>query len=253
MEKQEKYDFFTAAGHLNDEALALSAECMLRPGCRDIHREVQEHLLSCEICHDRVISLYGDLKEESVFSGIARNDDEQVHQRKNKWAGNRFSRIMAAAAVLLILVGVGAVLYYNRDYNPDELFQQNFEPYADILTTKGADNQLMQQAMLYYSLHDYDSAAVLLHRITAMDPSNIPATFYLANVWLSLDRAEDALPHLVQVAGSEHAFSRPARWYLALAYIKLEMPDRAIPHLKELSSAESYYGKKSREILRKLR
>lgn len=249
MDKKSKYQFFAADGHLNDEAVALAAECMLVPGSKSPDQEVQEHLLSCETCHERVISLYQDLKEES---SMVADPDRQVHRGKISWSGKRVLRILAAAAVLMVLLGVGAVLFFNRDHDPEALFNTYFEPYADIITTKSNNNKLMQQAMLHYSLGDYDSAAVLLSHVTRADPSNIPASFYLANAWLSLDRAEDALPLLAKIAGSGHALSRPARWYLALTYIRLEMPEQAIPHLKALSSQESYYENKARKILRKI-
>jgi len=65
LSEKNKIGLFDDSGHLTDEAIALCVEAMMSSaGKNKLPENIKTHLTQCDICNDRVIDLYRDVKDE---------------------------------------------------------------------------------------------------------------------------------------------------------------------------------------------
>lgn len=253
MNVKENKAFFTASGHLTDDAIAMCVEGMLVEELADrIPENVTAHLQVCDVCAEKVHDFYRDVADESVVRETIKN-----MQHRNEKAGKiiriQSRKFWAAAALLVILLAVAAVVYFSRPATTETLFASYFSPYQNIITTKSSGQIQVKRAMLYYDLKAYDSAAMMLEKAVG-DPlaESEEVLFYLGNALLASGKTLEAVVPFQKVISIDGLFADHARWYLALAYLKMENHDEAIKQLETLSEANSSYSGKARRLLRKI-
>ena len=131
-----------------------------------------------------------------------------------------FGRYWAVAAVLVLLLGVGAVWVFRAP-----LGERLFEAYVQHPTHPGASlgGSPVKEAYRYYDAHDYARALPLLRKIPEDSPEGDEAAFYVAYSQLALDTVDAAIAgfgtYIAQHNASEPLYYE-AHWYLGLAYLK---------------------------------
>lgn len=239
-------------GHLTDEMVALSAAAMIDPALlQGVPPETQEHLEECSHCADRVADSFALFSSEPLIL-------QRIVEFHGKSASKGFNvdykrRLvyLSLAAMILILIAIG-IHFFSKPLSPEKLFSEVFEPYPNLVSSKGADDTGMANAMLFYDLRDYDTAAVLLGDVLKYESSNVTAMLYLGVSCLAKGNAGDAIFWLEKASSLESSFIHPVMWYLALAYLREERLNDSRELLEKLTRAEGFYREKAQELLAKM-
>ncbi len=161
----------------------------------------------------------------------------------------------SVAAVILILISVGIIFYYNSSTDPQELFAQNYTPYQDMILQRGSDdveNQSLTEGMQAYNMQQYDLAANKLNHYLSSFPSEYGAALYLGISQMELDNFDSSEQNLV-LAMNDPMFTQQSQWYLSLLYLKSEQTEKAREKLIEISLNKDHYkSKEASDILEKL-
>ena len=100
---EKVFDDYFNNGHLNDEALALSADALMFNEQRLLPVSVQSHQEECVVCKTEVISIYQILQEEGKIR--ATDTDPFIAQHK-------FHFNFKYAAVIMAILGISGLVYY---------------------------------------------------------------------------------------------------------------------------------------------
>ncbi|MCF8301666.1 MAG: CDC27 family protein [Bacteroidales bacterium] len=249
--------YIDESGHLTGDGVSQCAEFMLVKNTPngELTSAVNDHIENCELCRNRVIELYEIIRDEpAVLNRIKENyqqkgNDTPSHRRLR--SGKGWINLTAAAIFLAIIIIAAYYIFTNP--NPQKIFSEHFNPYPNIITTKSDQHDELTQAMLYYDVHDYDSAAVMLEEVLVDDRTNVKAMFYLGNCYLAMSQSQKALHWFKTILESESTeLFLPSKWYLALAYIKQDKIDKAKPLLKDLGESKGSYREKAKRILERI-
>jgi tetratricopeptide (TPR) repeat protein len=250
LSEKNKIGLFDDSGHLTDEAIALCVEAMMSSaGKNKLPENIKTHLTQCDICNDRVIDLYRDVKDEPE---VIRRIQIQSGRAKKNILFSSFSYKYSIAAVVLVLVAVGSYLLFQPP-SAEKLFRENFEPYPNILAMKSEVKNDLSTALLYYELKDWDSAILLFQNVLKNEQTNSGAMFYLGNAYLAKGDSDKAIYWLRKTYDVESGLSDQINWYLALAYLQNKDTKTARSHLENLTEKENFYSEKARKLLKKLR
>lgn len=163
-------------------------------------------------------------------------------------------RVISLAAVMLILVSVPLFLIYQKNSKSDRLVAKYFEPYDNVLTFRGdEDDILVQQAMQAYDRGQWNECIKRSEKALRQHPENTAELmFYIGVAALAEGRGKKAIYYLSnsEIAKSKLAFA--AEWYTALAYLKIREKDKAVVTLRQIKSSGSSYGAAAKELLQEL-
>lgn len=243
-------------GHLNEEGIALFAEGLLFPAVyARIPAEVSRHVEECMECKLKIMELADIIREDDetmkqIASGISHK--ETHGPVKDKKLKTRWMLWIAAAATVIVLAGLYLFLKPIPKSVGEKLFADNFEPYQNLITVKGAGKPLAE-AMYYYDLKMWDSAILYFERIQPDEADTAAVMFYQANALLASGKVNEAIVLLQTVEWlKDDRFKPQAAWYLALAYIKSGRQAEAVTMLNQLTVNDSFYGQKAGALLNEL-
>lgn len=157
--------------------------------------------------------------------------------------------ILAIAAVLVLAVGA-YFIFSEQTKDPQQLFAQNFSPYANTLTVRGmADTSTIAktetEAMQYYQNQQYPQAAATFNQLAQMNPKDQNTYDFYAGISLLANlQATDALQKLQTVAGNNNPYQEQAQWYMALAYLQNKDTNKAKELLQQMA-AQSIHDRKA--------
>lgn len=166
------------------------------------------------------------------------------------------SRYLYAAAVLVVLFGIG-VLFYDPPTDYNQLYVQNFEPYPNVITltnrSEATTDNFSKAAFEHYDTGNFAAAAADFETLF----KNHPQDFYLFYQGMSLlanGDTEKGVDVMENYSWEENKsdFATVANWYLGLAYLKIERETIAKKHLLKVSNSESNLNKSAKEILKTL-
>lgn len=190
-----------------------------------------------------------------------KNKLRKIHREEIK-PGAAFGRreLLKLAAVFIGLLIVSGPFLYNYFYGaPDyqQLFEENFNNYPDILSQRGEsypDHLMLDEAMSYYKNKDFVNASVLFE---ALDKDDLPADdaiqFYSGISFLGAGNPEKASMILRSIAtNNENPFREQARWYLALSFLSQEKPEEARILLEDIAKNKSWNHVKANQLLKEL-
>ena len=218
-------------------------------------KEMSEHPdLSKEVNHLKALDhgLHG-LGVES-FKKDLKSWEASIDTRNSQ--GFKWNNILAVAAVI-ILIAVPAI-YHLTQGNPtsEELFLSYYQPYEELITTRGYDDSdslsmLLIEGMEAYNRKSYGECSQLLESYLARQ-SDARVSLYLAIAQLELNQAESAEANF-QLAREDPLFREQAQWYQALSYLKFTNLEKAKDVLEDIVSQEGHYrnteaGKLLKEI-----
>lgn len=165
--------------------------------------------------------------------------------RRLYWIGG----ISAAAAVALLLIYIGLLPRFAP--SPGDLFSQYFEPMPNILASvdRSQSNTTPDTAKQGNDISFGNGAP----SATQEEEISLIEDFYEANDLLSENRAAEAIPLLIPLAGQASDFGQAANWYLALAYLQTLDLDKAKQLFQQMIDDEKHpYHKESKAILKVL-
>ena len=146
-----------------------------------------------------------------------------------------FMKRWMIAASMIVLVGLGALLFLNRETNEEKLFTAFYKPDPGLITAMGTtDNYLFEHAMIDYKTKKYDSALNTWQKLLKIDPANDTLNYFIGSALLAEDKADEAIPYFKKVTGhSSSYFLKDAYWYTGLALIKQEKITEAISNIEK--------------------
>jgi tetratricopeptide (TPR) repeat protein len=232
-------------GHLTDEGIALWAEALIENREDSLPDSLKEHVDECLECKKSILELYDTLKESETNVEVSK-----YNESKDKTKNRKF--IYRIAATIVILLSIGAILYFLSIAKPDnrQLFAEYFKPYPNVITVKGSNDKLLGAGMYYYDIAKYDSAMMFYDKILKDNPKDSKVLFYKGVCFLATDEPENAIRVFNKIVpDNKSPYKSQAEWYLALAYLKSGNSVKA----KELLSKISKRGSNNKNVKRLLR
>jgi hypothetical protein len=166
---------------------------------------------------------------------------------------NLFKWTIAASIGLLIAFG-GFNLYKKKSFSNQELFAQNFNPAANTLhpIVRGEDSlSKIEKAFVYYENGDFQQFLLIINSTSYSNPDY---DFFIANAYLAIGNASEAIPILKKYLSSTNInFKDNAHWYLGLAYLNEKQPVLAKAQFELLNNKSDYNYTKAKEILQKIK
>lgn len=162
-----------------------------------------------------------------------------------------------AATVAILAVCVAYFINNNQSVNTDQLFADNFMPYAALTYAPQRSDTLLtsmkEQAFAAYSNRNYPEAISLFEDILAQSEETI-VWFYLGNAYLTQEQTEQAIAAFQQFleADPESILYPQATWFLALAYLKNDQLEPAKQLLNKLAEMDSSYSERAKKLLNSL-
>ncbi len=190
-----------------------------------------------------------DYEDDANFRDLIVDLEEQVKKPKQK---RSYTKWLAAASIVLLL---GLTYFFNmgQKLSTDDLFAQNFEPYRNVVAPIVRSNDQQDEkslAFLAYEKGEYETAVTLFSKlyISTKEPYYL---FYKANALLKLERANEAVPLLLEHLKTKDTLTEKTNWYLALAYLKIKDKQKAKELLKKVIANKSYKNKEAEKLLDK--
>lgn len=192
--------------------------------------------------------------EETAFVNKLKTWDSELDQREKKGKVVSLQRIFSIAAAVTVLALAGGYFFWSGQHNSNALFDQYFQPYDNVISSRSDEQDIREKAMRYYDNKEYDKAVTYLRLCSAERPGDLAVQCYLGIAYLADDRPDEAkllFEKLVQ--GEPNLFKEVSEWYLALTYVKLDQKDYARILLKEILKQPSHvFREQANELMRKI-
>ena len=206
-------------------------------------REIADHPnLSKEVDHLKALDqgLHG-LGVESFKKDLS-SWEQAINTKISR--GYKWNNILAVAAVIILLVVPAIYHLTSNNSTSEELFLSYYQPYEEMITTRGYDDSdslslLLIEGMEAYNRKSYEECSQLLQSYLAHQ-SDARVSLYLAIAQLELDQAESAEANF-KLAKQDPRFSQQAQWYQALSYLKFTDLEKAKDVLEDIVSQEGHY------------
>lgn len=148
----------------------------------------------------------------------------------------------AVAACIIIGTTLLAVNFFKPAPSSEELFAQNFQPYANIIAPveRGeTPDDLLGKSFALYEQGNYEEAQRKFQELYDASGDRY-LLFYRANALLALDKSADAITVFKSHQETIDNFFGKSKWYLALSYLKNDETQEAIELLKEIKQTKTY-------------
>ena len=157
-----------------------------------------------------------------------------------------------AAASIVVLLGLSYFFTMNQKASNNELFASYFEPYRNVVQPleRGSDQQDKKTlAFLAYEKGEYEKAIQLFTDLFS-DTKEPYYLFYKANALMKIDKANEAVPLLLEHLKTKDTLTEKTTWYLALAYIKIDDKPNARTALKKVIADGTYKTSEAEKLLK---
>ncbi|MEO7044698.1 MAG: tetratricopeptide repeat protein [Ferruginibacter sp.] len=151
-----------------------------------------------------------------------------------KSAGIIYIKRWLVAASVLLLVGVGALLFFNQMNREQKIFTAFYKPDPGMITVMGtSDNYLFDHAMIDYKTKKYDSAIDAWTKLLITNPDNDTLNYFIGSAYLARGETTKAINHFQKtIEKTDSYFLKEAYWYIGLALLKEKKIDEAIPFIE---------------------
>lgn len=218
--------------------------------------EVLVHkLLQNDINFERELTFHANLKKaiEKEDEDNFRNLISELESKANiesKPPRRSYIKWLVAASIILLL-GLSYFSTFNQKASTNDLFASYFEPYRNVIQPLERGNEQQDQkslAFLAYEKGDYEEAINLFTALysTTKEPYYL---FYKANALLKLEKANEALPLLLEHLKTNDTLKAKTTWYLALAYLKLNDRPNARITLEKVITDAKYKTTEAQKLL----
>lgn len=239
MERIEQIEQYLLGGGTPQARAAFEAELQQDPALRG---ELESYRLLIE-----GIERAGARQFEQQLAGWeARARAEEAFPARESEGGGRIRSLnwmrYAAAAAVLLLLGLFWVLRPQPAASPEALFAEHFSPYEDILQQRGGAQQALELAMQAYNAQQYAAAAPQLEALADSLPA---AALYAGISRLATGEPAAAENLLLRARNANPLLAEVADWYLALAALRAGDLSRAKTRLQAIAAQSGAY--RSRE------
>jgi len=172
----------------------------------------------------------------------------------NSWFTRNRSTLSVAATISLLVASV--FIFRTSTTNPDNLFQNYFEPYENLNSQLRDSQQEVDDITLAYIAYEqekYEEAARLFESANAKNTELLTHLFYQGNAYLAIGEAEKAIALFQIVSESSSILQDTAKWYLALSYLKAKDLEKCKELLDKISHANNGFSKRADDILKQLK
>lgn len=195
---------------------------------------------------------------EKLHYAFAKADYEQTKSQLQSFYKEEKQSVWkkwSIAATILVLLGLGAMLYLNSINSSEKLYAQYFEPYKNVvqpIVRGDAEKTTKVLAFMAYDDGDYAKAIGYLDKLLEEKPEAILA-LYKANAQLQINQTEAAITILASDIKKTDSIYAEAQWYLALGYLRIEDKTAAKNYLNALlESNSSFKNKEAQHLLKSL-
>jgi len=218
-------------------------------------KEVKE-LLKNDNSFKEALSLHTDLKkvvvddDDANFRNLITNLEQDAKHINPK---RSFTKWLVAASIALLFGLSYFFLLNQKTASTNALFASYFVPYKNVVAPMVRGNTSNQQdektqAFLAYEKGEYNKAITLFTKLyeNTKEPYYL---FYKANALLKLERAQEAVPLLIEHLKTKDTLTEKTNWYLALAYLKIQDKQKAKELLKKVIANKSYKNKEAQKLM----
>lgn len=209
-----------------------------------------------------VDTFLSDVEKKKLIENLQTIQMEYVEgQHEDKKKQIRLSRwkvYSAAAAVLILLIGIAGVVKFSilkTSVEGTDIFSEYYSVYTAADVTRSdvnAANEL-STALDAYSEGNFGEASSILKKNTYTGTALSKSLFYYGLTSIELADYQVAIEAFNKVLNSgENPYIAQSHWYLALTWLKLNNYNTAKEHLQWLQQNDRFYGKKAKEIVEKL-
>ena len=137
------------------------------------------------------------------------------------------------AASVIVLVGLGALVFFNNFSKQERLYTEFYKPDPGLVTAMGtSDDYWFDHAMIDYKTKNYDSALKTWQELLKKDPANDTLNYFIGSAFLAENRIDEAISYFKKVTKHPDSyFFKDANWYVGLAMIKQKKISEAIPYI----------------------
>ncbi|MGB0429634.1 MAG: tetratricopeptide repeat protein [Bacteroidia bacterium] len=213
---------------------------------------INEHLKNDELEAERVCSVADALEQGKTVEEL--KQFERVAYKKIDESSQQKSNISLriAAAVIILFVAIGAFYLVNGTGKTD-LYASYYEPYENVLKTRGNERLEWATAMMHYDKKEYAEAKAEFLSFSEEEKAKPLYNLYLGIVHLELDELENAGTQFRSLLAKDNQyFNEHAKWYLSLLALKTKNNSEAIEFLNQLTMESNFYKKRAQELLDKL-
>jgi len=229
-----------------------------------LEKYLQEKLSPQEkVIFDELIATDATFKEEVAWQSdlkkaIIHEDNDNFKallteiEAKKPIPKRGYTKWLAAASILL-LVGFSYLFFTTTNSTTDDLFADYFEPYRNVIQPieRGSSQQDEKTvAFTAYEKGNYEKAVDLFTKLYGTSNESY-YLFYKANALLKLNKANEAIPVLLEHLKTKDTLTEKTNWYLALAYLKVDKKNMAKTTLKKVADDGNYKNKEAKELLKK--
>lgn len=178
------------------------------------------------------------VQKSSLTHHIEKYHQELSSLKKNVGysAGKVFSmKGWLAAASIIIIAGIGALLYFNSFNKEVKLFTQYYQPDPGLISPMGiSDNYLFDRAMIDYKTGNYAKAISSWENLLQANPVNDTLNYFLGSAYLAMDQNTKAIDYFQIVTHQQESyFFKDACWYMGLALLKSGKKKEAISFIEK--------------------
>ena len=178
--------------------------------------------------------------------------------KKTLKLGSTSKQWLQIAAGIVLVLSVATILYYNSLHSSSSLFDKYYQPYENVLTTRGDINtinqsQFFSEALRNYHKEDYIEAKQLFEKVILLKDDDMLAHLYYGIVCLEMNLFEEAERNFKLIINEQDQFfKQQAQWYLALTYLKNDRLRLCSTQLEGIIENKGYNYKKAGELLSSL-
>lgn len=189
------------------------------------------------------------------FSEKIADWESEIAAEKNTKIVPLKSWYMIAATISLLIVAVLGWWKFGMQDSSEELYASYYQPYPDILTSRGSSGEtLLNEALYYYESGNYELAIEKLNKVLADDQDNNELRFYLGQAYLANNDALKAQTVFRSLLDQNNfALYDASEWYLALASLKTGNIIATKEVLQQINRNTNHaYREKSKQLIERL-
>lgn len=161
---------------------------------------------------------------------------------------------MIAATISVILVAAISWWRLSPPESAENLYISYYEPYPDILTSRGSGEKLLNEGLYSYESGDYKESIGYLKNYLVTNKEHKEVLFYLGQAYLANDEPVNAL-RIFKDLEQENKFTlkEANQWYLALTHLKLKDTSSVNETLQQIIGDTNHaYRERSEKLIKKL-
>ncbi|MEO9003604.1 MAG: hypothetical protein ABI288_02655 [Ginsengibacter sp.] len=180
--------------------------------------------------------LFIGIQEATLNDKIEEFHNDSFSSKKNE--GKIRNKVISmnrwlVAASVIVVIGVGALLFFNQSNKSDKLFAEYFKQDPGLITAmSSSDNYLFDRAMIDYKTGEYASAIESWGKLLKTNPGSDTLNYFLGSANLAQGNTHEAIGYFKNVVSNRASvFYKDANWYTGLALLKSNKKREAIPFI----------------------